>query len=93
MTGETTLGGRALRIGGLKEKLLAAHRGGIKLVFIPQDNVRDLAEIPDNVKEGLEIKAVKSVDEILPIALTEQPKPLPKTPIVKAVAESQSARH
>ncbi len=93
MTGETSLRGNALRIGGLKEKLLAAHRGGIKLVFIPQDNVRDLAEIPDNVKEGLEIKAVKSIDEILPLALTEQPKPLAKTPIVKPVEESKAARH
>ncbi|MHA3115129.1 endopeptidase La [Acinetobacter sp. ANC 4635] len=93
MTGETTLAGRALRIGGLKEKLLAAHRGGVKLVFIPQDNVRDLAEIPDNVKEGLEIKAVKSIDEILPLALTQQPTPLPKTPLVATVAENQTARH
>ena len=93
MTGETSLGGRAMRIGGLKEKLLAAHRGGIKLVFIPQDNVRDLAEIPDNVKEGLEIKAVKSIDDILPLALTDTPKPLPKTPIVKPVEEAKAARH
>ena len=93
MTGETSLGGRAMRIGGLKEKLLAAHRGGIKLVFIPQDNVRDLAEIPENVKEGLEIKAVKSIDEILPLALTDTPKPLPKTPIVKPVEEAKAARH
>ncbi|MHA3050517.1 endopeptidase La [Acinetobacter sp. ANC 4641] len=93
MTGETTLAGRALRIGGLKEKLLAAHRGGVKLVFIPQDNVRDLAEIPDNVKEGLEIKAVKSIDEILPLALTQQPTPLPKAPLVATVTENQTARH
>ncbi|WP_343594957.1 endopeptidase La [Acinetobacter sp.] len=94
MTGETSLGGRAMRIGGLKEKLLAAHRGGVKLVFIPQENVRDLAEIPDNVKEGLEIKAVKSIDEILPLALVEMPKPLPKTPIVKAIDEGNAiARH
>ena len=93
MTGETSLGGRAMRIGGLKEKLLAAHRGGIKLVFIPQDNVRDLAEIPENVKEGLEIKAVKSIDEILPLALTSMPKPLPKSPIVKPVEEGKAARH
>ncbi|WP_374254893.1 endopeptidase La [Acinetobacter brisouii] len=93
MTGETTLAGRALRIGGLKEKLLAAHRGGVKLVFIPQDNVRDLAEIPDNVKEGLEIKAVKSIDDILPLALTQQPTPLPKTPLVATVTENQAARH
>ncbi|AMW78267.1 endopeptidase La [Acinetobacter sp. TGL-Y2] len=93
MTGETSLGGRAMRIGGLKEKLLAAHRGGIKLVFIPQDNVRDLAEIPENVKEGLEIKAVKSIDEILPLALTSMPKPLPKSPMVKPVEEGKAARH
>lgn len=93
MTGETNLGGQAMRIGGLKEKLLAAHRGGIKLVFIPQENVRDLVEIPDNVKEGLEIKAVKNIDEILAFALTEKPTPLPKTPIVKNVAESKAARH
>ena len=93
MTGETSLGGRAMRIGGLKEKLLAAHRGGIKLVFIPQDNVRDLAEIPENVKEGLEIKAVKSIDEILPLALTSTPKPLPKSPMVKPVEEGKAARH
>ena len=94
MTGETSLGGRAMRIGGLKEKLLAAHRGGIKLVFIPQDNVRDLSAIPDNVKEGLEIKAVKSIDEILPLALTSMPEPLVKAPIVKAVDEGKkAARH
>jgi ATP-dependent Lon protease len=93
MTGETSLRGHALRIGGLKEKLLAAHRGGIKLVFIPQENVRDLREIPDNVKAGLEIKAVKSIDDILPQALTELPKPLPKTPIVKALDEAKAARH
>jgi ATP-dependent Lon protease len=94
MTGETSLGGRAMRIGGLKEKLLAAHRGGIKLVFIPQDNVRDLAEIPENVKEGLEIKAVKSIDEILPLALTSKPEPLVKAPIVKPVDDGKkAARH
>lgn len=79
MTGETTLSGRALRIGGLKEKLLAAHRGGIKLVFIPEENVRDLDEIPENVKDGLEIKAVRSIDEILPLALTKKPKPLTRS--------------
>ncbi|MEB3753446.1 endopeptidase La [Acinetobacter sp. MD2(2019)] len=93
MTGETTLGGRALRIGGLKEKLLAAHRGGIQTVFIPQENVRDLKEIPENVKAGLEIKAVKSIDDILPAALLEMPKPLVKAPIVKALDEGKAARH
>ena len=92
MTGETTLRGQALRIGGLKEKLLAAHRGGIQLVFIPHENVRDLTEIPDNVKEGLEIKAVKTIDDILPLALTEIPKPL-VTPVVNKVEDQKSARH
>src|SRR5690606_1248132 len=93
MTGETSLSGRATRIGGLKEKLLAAHRGGIKLVFIPQAKIRDLAEIPENVKEGLEIKAVKSIDEILPLALMDMPKALVKAPIVKANEEAKAARH
>lgn len=93
MTGETSLRGHALRIGGLKEKLLAAHRGGVKLVFIPQDNIRDLSEIPDNVKEGLDIKAVKNIDDILPLALTELPKPLP-TPIATPVNQSKvNTRH
>ncbi|MDH5410718.1 MAG: endopeptidase La, partial [Alphaproteobacteria bacterium] len=71
MTGEVTLRGRVLPIGGLKEKLLAALRGGIKTVLIPSDNVKDLADIPDNVKEGLEIIPVTTVDEVLVNALTE----------------------
>jgi ATP-dependent Lon protease len=71
MTGEITLRGRVLPIGGLKEKLLAALRGGIKTVLIPADNVKDLADIPDNVKEGLEIVSVTTVDEVLEKALTE----------------------
>jgi ATP-dependent Lon protease len=70
MTGEITLRGRVLPIGGLKEKLLAALRGGIKTVLIPKDNVKDLADIPDNVKEGLEIVAVTTVDEVLEKALS-----------------------
>src|SRR5690554_4278385 len=69
MTGEITLRGRVLPIGGLKEKLLAAHRGGIKTVVIPDENVRDLKEIPENIKESLEIRAVKWIDEVLDIAL------------------------
>jgi ATP-dependent Lon protease len=69
MTGEVTLRGRVLPIGGLKEKLLAAHRGGIKTVIIPIDNEKDLAEIPENVKNGLEIIPVKTVDEVLKQAL------------------------
>lgn len=74
MTGEVTLRGRVLPIGGLKEKLLAAHRGGIKLVMIPQDNVKDLAEIPENVKDGLEIIPVSHVDDVLKHALLRQPE-------------------
>ena len=62
-------------------------------MFIPQENVRDLIEIPDNVKEGLEIKAVKSIDEILALGLVSTPKPLVKAPIVKAVDEGKAARH
>lgn len=76
MTGEITLRGEVLRIGGLKEKLLAAHRGGIKTVIIPADNERDLKEIPVNIKEDLVIKPVKWIDEVLDIALQRSPKPL-----------------
>jgi ATP-dependent Lon protease len=76
MTGEITLRGEVLRIGGLKEKLLAAHRGGIKTVIIPADNERDLKEIPDNIKADLTIKPVKWIDEVLAIALQSSPKPL-----------------
>ncbi|MBJ6137549.1 endopeptidase La [Marinobacter litoralis] len=75
MTGEITLRGRVLPIGGLKEKLLAAHRGGIKTVLIPDENVRDLKEIPENIKESLEIKPVKWIDEVLDIALAYPPEP------------------
>jgi len=70
MTGEVTLRGRVLPIGGLKEKLLAALRGGIKLVLIPAENEKDLAEIPKNIREGLEIIPVSHVDEVLRLALT-----------------------
>ncbi|MBQ5766674.1 MAG: endopeptidase La, partial [Burkholderiaceae bacterium] len=73
MTGEITLHGEILEIGGLKEKLLAALRAGIKTVLIPKDNVKDLEEIPANVKNGLEIVPVKWIDEILPIALVSDP--------------------
>jgi ATP-dependent Lon protease len=76
MTGEVTLRGRVLPIGGLKEKLLAALRGGIKTVLIPQDNAKDLAEIPDNVKNGLEIIPVAMMDEVLGHALTRKPEPI-----------------
>nr|WP_324260030.1 endopeptidase La [Cellvibrio fontiphilus] len=76
MTGEITLRGEVLRIGGLKEKLLAAHRGGIRTVIIPADNERDLKEIPSNIKEDLTIKPVKWIDEVLDIALQYSPKPI-----------------
>lgn len=76
MTGEITLRGEVLRIGGLKEKLLAAHRGGIRTVIIPADNERDLKEIPNNIKEDLTIRPVKWIDEVLQIALQHMPKPL-----------------
>ena len=76
MTGEITLRGEVLPIGGLKEKLLAARRGGIKTVVIPKENERDLKEVPDNIKEHLEIKPVKWIDEVLSIALESMPEPL-----------------
>ena len=76
MTGEITLRGQVLRIGGLKEKLLAAHRGNIKTVIIPADNERDLTEIPDNIKADLEIVPVRWIDEVLEQALQYQPTPL-----------------
>jgi len=76
MTGEVTLRGNALAIGGLKEKLLAALRAGIKTVLIPEENAKDLPEIPDNVKAGLEIIPVSHVSEVLKLALTRQPEPV-----------------
>jgi ATP-dependent Lon protease len=77
MTGEITLRGEVLAIGGLKEKLLAAHRGGIKTVLIPEENVKDLAEIPDNVKNRLDIVPVKWIDRVLEVALERAPQALP----------------
>jgi len=76
MTGEITLRGEVLPIGGLKEKLLAAHRGGIRTVIIPAGNEKDLTEIPDNVKSNLTIKCVRWIDEVLEIALQKMPVPL-----------------
>ena len=78
MTGEITLRGEVLPIGGLKEKLLAAHRGGITTVLIPEENRKDLADIPDNVKEKLDILPVKWIDEVLEVALQHMPVPLPQ---------------
>ena len=85
MTGEITLRGEVLPIGGLKEKLLAAHRGGIKTVLIPQENAKDLTEIPDNIKNRLDIHPVKWIDQVLALALERVPKPLPEQPAAVAI--------
>ena len=90
MTGEITLRGEVTAIGGLKEKLLAALRGGIKTVIIPEENVKDLAEIPDNVKEGLEIVPVKWIDKVLAIALERLPVPLTDEEVAAQVAAAAS---
>jgi len=98
MTGEITLRGEVLPIGGLKEKLLAAHRGGVETVLIPSENVKDLAEIPDNIKGRLDIKPVKWIDEVLAFALKTQPQPLPvaaetaEPPGEKAAASKRSTK-
>jgi ATP-dependent Lon protease len=76
MTGEVTLRGRVLPIGGLKEKLLAALRGGIKTVLIPEENAKDLVDLPKSVKNGLEIIPVSRMDQVLKHALTRQPEPI-----------------
>ncbi|WP_374431421.1 endopeptidase La [Ideonella dechloratans] len=86
MTGEITLRGEVTAIGGLKEKLLAAHRGGIKLVMIPEENVKDLQDIPDNVKSQLEIVPVRWIDKVLEVALERAPTPLPEEEAVAAAA-------
>ncbi|MEI7568780.1 MAG: endopeptidase La [Alcaligenaceae bacterium] len=96
MTGEITLRGEVLAIGGLKEKLLAAHRGGIKTVLIPEENVKDLTEIPDNVKNQLEIIPVRWIDKVLEVALVNPLTPLPDEtpaaePVVAKVAEAGSS--
>ena len=92
MTGEITLRGEVLPIGGLKEKLLAAHRGGITTVVIPIDNQKDLAEIPDNIKGNLDIKPVKWIYEVLEIALASQPAPLPVPPAADTPADPPAAK-
>jgi ATP-dependent Lon protease len=93
MTGEITLRGEVLPIGGLKEKLLAAHRGGIKTVLIPDENQKDLVEIPDNIKGNLEIKPVKWIDEVLALALTEQPRVhAPEPPAPAAASDDKRTR-
>ncbi len=96
MTGEITLRGEVLPIGGLKEKLLAAHRGGIKKVLIPEGNVKDLTEIPDNIKNRLEIQPVKWIEQVLGFALEREPQPLSEdevlvTPTPVALTEEKPA--
>jgi ATP-dependent Lon protease len=91
MTGEITLRGEVTAIGGLKEKLLAALRGGIKTVLIPEENVKDLQEIPENVKNGLEIVPVRWIDKVLEIALEKMPTPLPDEAPALAVAPAADA--
>jgi len=83
MTGEITLRGEVLPIGGLKEKLLAAHRGGIKTVLIPQQNVKDLTDVPENIKNHLDIHPVQWIDEVLTLALASKPEPLPENSDIK----------
>jgi ATP-dependent Lon protease len=90
MTGEITLRGEVTAIGGLKEKLLAALRGGIKTVIIPEENVKDLADIPDNVKQGLEIVPVKWIDKVLAIALERQPVPLTDEEVAAQIAAAST---
>jgi ATP-dependent Lon protease len=87
MTGEITLRGEVTAIGGLKEKLLAAHRGGIKTVMIPEDNVKDLQDIPESVKNHLEIVPVRWIDRVLEVALERYPTPLPDEEVVAAPAK------
>ena len=90
MTGEITLRGEVLPIGGLKEKLLAAQRGGIKTVLIPIENTKDLADIPDNVKNKLEIIPVKWIDKVLEVALERVPEPLPEAPAAETAGPVQT---
>ena len=92
MTGEITLRGEVLEIGGLKEKLLAAQRGGIKTVLIPEQNVKDLAEIPDNVKNTLEIIPVRWIDRVLEVALEKMPTPLSDEELARITAEAVAAK-
>ena len=91
MTGEITLRGEVLPIGGLKEKLLAAHRGGIKTVLIPEENVKDLKEIPDNVKNKLDIHPVKWIDQVLEVALEAKPTPLSDEEVAAAALSAVTA--
>lgn len=92
MTGEITLRGEVLPIGGLKEKLLAALRGGIKVVLIPHDNVRDLADVPEEVKKQLDIRPVKWVEEVFSVALETMPEPIKESNEIAAISGSNKAK-
>ena len=91
MTGEITLRGEVLPIGGLKEKLLAAHRGGIEVVLIPDENRRDLEEMPENIRQDLDIRPVKWIDEVLDIALKGNPEPLKEGTGTDKIADKNKA--
>ena len=91
MTGEITLRGEVTAIGGLKEKLLAAHRGGIKTVMIPEENVKDLQDIPENVKNHLDIVPVRWIDRVLEVALEALPQALPDEEPAKAAEQAAPA--
>jgi ATP-dependent Lon protease len=84
MTGEITLRGEVLPIGGLKEKLLAAHRGNLKVVLIPEENRKDLAEIPKNIRDSLDIRPVRWIDQVLEAALEHVPEPLDEAKLAEA---------
>ncbi len=90
MTGEITLRGSVLPIGGLKEKLLAAHRGGIEMVIIPEENEKDLVDIPKAILKKLDIHPVSTIDQVLELALVEMPKPLPSSVEVKEGADAKA---
>jgi ATP-dependent Lon protease len=92
MTGEITLRGEILPIGGLKEKLLAAHRGGIETVLIPADNEKDLAEIPKNIKDKLKIVPVKWIDQVFELALQHMPQPKPVNEVPAAAEADAKAK-
>ena len=91
MTGEITLRGEVLPIGGLKEKLLAAHRGGIETVLIPKENAKDLTEIPRNIKDKLDIRPVRWIDEVLEVALQHMPSPIDDKSSAASKGESRRA--
>jgi ATP-dependent Lon protease len=93
MTGEITLRGKVLPIGGVKEKLLAAHRSGLKTIIVPKDNEKDLADIPKNVLDSLDVYMVESMDEVLKIALAEPLSGLRVAPPASIAGDSTAVSH